>query len=149
MSVRTTFAALALLGPAGLASQNVAEVQVAPPSVTIKVGERTGLLATAFDRVGNVIPTVRLIWQSNNIQVAKVDNDGTVTGVSGGVAIIEARVGTRKGQAVGQVVGASLQAGGGQAPAPPRPPTGQQPPPQALRRQPRRAGPRSVLRMRA
>ena len=147
MSVRTTFAALALLGPAGLASQNVAEVQVAPPSVTIKVGERTGLLATAFDRVGNVIPTVRLIWQSNNIQVAKVDNDGTVTGVSGGVAIIEARVGTRKGQAVVQVVGASLQAGGGQAQTPPRPPTGQQPPSEALVGQPAGTGPASVLRI--
>src|SRR5256886_7549805 len=41
------------------------------------------LLATAFDRAGNVIPTVRFIWSSNNVSVAKVDNDGTVTGVAG------------------------------------------------------------------
>src|SRR5207245_4000501 len=86
--------------------------------VTIKVGERTGLLATAFDRIGNVIPTVRVIWSSNNVQVARVDNDGTVSGVAGGVAIIEARVGARKGQAAVQVIGA--------APASAQPPQGGQ-----------------------
>src|SRR5436309_1307136 len=89
--------------PGALLAQNVAEVQVAPPSVTMKVGERSGLLATAFDRVGNVIPTVRIAWSSNNVAVAKVDNSGTVTGVGGGVAIIEAHAGTRKGQAAVQV----------------------------------------------
>src|SRR2546421_177992 len=95
-------------------AQNVSEVQAAPPTVTVKVGERSGLLATAFDRAGNVIPTVRFIWSSNNMFVAKVDNDGTVTGVAGGVAIVEARVGARRGQAAVQVLGppaAGTQAG--------------------------------------
>ncbi len=119
---------LTVLGVPGAASaQNIAEVQVAPPSITIKVGERSGLLATAFDRAGNVIPTVRVIWSSNNVAVARVDNNGTVTGVAGGVAIIEARAGARKGQAAVQVVGApaATPAGGAtqptagpQAPAP-------------------------------
>ena len=109
-------AAALLLGlPGALVAQNVAEVQVAPPSITLKVGERSGLLATAFDRVGNVIPTVRVFWSSNNIQIARVDNSGTVTGVGNGVAIIEARVGSRKGTAAVQVVG-------GTAPPPPRSP---------------------------
>src|SRR5438309_4346393 len=107
-------AALLFLGfPATVLAQNVAEVQVAPPTVTIKVGERTGLLATAFDRAGNVIPTVRFLWGSNNVVVARVDNNGTVAGIANGVAIIEARAGTRKGQAVVQVVG-----GGATPPAP-------------------------------
>src|SRR5256886_12678940 len=95
-------------------AQNVSEVQVAPPTVTVKVGERTGLLATAFDRAGNVIPTVRFNWGSNNVVVARVDNNGTVTGVANGVAIVEARAGSRKGQAVVQVVG------GGAPPVAPR-----------------------------
>src|SRR5436853_6564800 len=86
-------------------AQTVTEVQVAPPSVTIRVGEKSGLLATAFDRVGNVIPTARVVWSSNNLAVAKVDNNGTVSGMGGGVAIIEARVGARKGTAAVQVVG--------------------------------------------
>src|SRR6266513_2972138 len=96
--------------PGAVSAQNIAEVQVAPPSITIRIGERSGLLATAFDRAGNVIPTVRLIWSSNNVAVARVDNNGTVTGVGGGVAIIEARAGTRKGQAALQVVGAPASA---------------------------------------
>src|SRR6266567_6359041 len=99
--------AFGLLLPTALVAQSVAEVQVAPPSVTIRVGERTGLLATAFDRIGNVIPTVRIIWSSNNVNIAKVDNNGTVTGVANGVAIIEARVGARRGQAAIQVTGGS------------------------------------------
>src|SRR2546427_1130304 len=151
MIARTLVAGLALAVPPILHAQNVAEVQVAPPSVTIKVGERTGLLATAFDRIGNVIPTVRVIWSSNNVQVARVDNDGTVSGVAGGVAIIEARVGARKGQAAVQVIGAAPasaqppqggQAGGGR-------PTGAggQPAIEPLAGQPPGSGPASVLRI--
>jgi len=108
--------------PGAVSAQNIAEVQVAPPSVTIRIGERSGLLATAFDRAGNVIPTVRLIWSSNNVAVARVDNNGTVTGVGGGVAIVEARAGTRKGQAAVQVVGAAA------APPPTPPASGANPP---------------------
>ena len=123
MSLRSCTALLLLNVPAAALAQNVAEVQVAPPTVTIKVGERTGLLATAFDRAGNVIPTVRFLWGSNNVVVARVDNNGTVTGVANGVAIVEARAGTRKGQAVVQVVGG----GSGAPPVGPRtePPAGQ------------------------
>ena len=115
MTARRLFLLTGLGLPGAVSAQNIAEVQVAPPSVTIRIGERSGLLATAFDRAGNVIPTVRLIWSSNNVAVAKVDNNGTVTGVGGGVAIIEARAGTRKGQAAVQVVGAA-------AAPPPTPP---------------------------
>src|SRR5437773_11727968 len=104
--LRAVPAALLLCLPGAALAQNVAEVQVAPPSVTIKVGEKNGLLATAFDRVGNVIPTARVIWSSNNVAVAKADNNGTVTGMGGGVATTEARVGARKGTAAVQVVGA-------------------------------------------
>src|SRR5213593_4289653 len=132
--------------PGATAAQNVAEVQVAPPTVTIRVGERSGLLATAFDRIGNVIPTVRIIWSSNNINVAKVDNNGTVTGVANGVAIVEARVGTRRGQAAVQVTG-------GSAPAPPPGPPPAAPPPAAppgpdpFAGQPAGSGPAAALRL--
>src|SRR6267378_2382847 len=119
---RGLIAALALAIPGTAAAQNVAEVQVAPPSITIRVGERSGLLATAFDRIGNVIPTVRIIWSSNNVNIAKVDNNGTVTGVGNGVAIIEARIGPRRGQAAVQVTG------GAAAPPPPGPPPAAPPP---------------------
>src|SRR5467141_4608714 len=145
---RGLIAALALAIPGTGAAQNVAEVQVAPPSVTIRVGERSGLLATAFDRIGNVIPTVRIIWSSNNVGVAKVDNNGTVTGVANGVAIIEARVGARRSQAAVQVTG------GGPASPPPAPPNAPPaappaapPGPDPFAGQPAGTGPAAALRL--
>src|SRR5213593_475109 len=135
--------ALACSIPGAVAAQNVAEVQVAPPTVTIRAGERTGLLATAFDRIGNVIPTVRIIWSSNNINVAKVDNNGTVTGVANGVAIIEARVGARRGQAAVQVTGGAAAPPPLAAPAAPPPPPG----PDPLAGQPAGSGPAAALRL--
>src|SRR5436189_4231465 len=138
---------LGLLLPTALVAQSVAEVQVAPPSVTIRAGERTGLLATAFDRIGNVIPTVRIIWSSNNVNIAKVDNNGTVTGVANGVAIIEARVGARRGQAAIQVTGGASAA---PPPAPPAAPPAAPPPPPGpdpYLGQPAGTGPAAALRL--
>src|SRR5712671_4338424 len=140
-------APLPLLAPRVLTAQNVAEVQVAPPSVTIRVGERTGLLATAFDRIGNVIPTVRIIWSSNNVNVAKVDNSGTVTGIANGVAIIEGRVGARRGQAAVQVTGGAAPAPPAAPPAGPPPPPPPPPGPDPLAGQPAGSGPAAALRL--
>ena len=148
MMHRGPLAALALTIPGAALAQNVAEVQVAPPTITIKVGERSGLLATAFDRIGNVIPTVRIIWSSNNLAVAKVDNNGTVTGVGNGVAIVEARVNQRKGQAAVQVTGGA----GAPPPTAPPPTTPVQPPgtpgsPDPLGGQPAGSGTAAALRL--
>src|SRR5258708_21051515 len=104
MTARTLIA-LSLALPGALAAQNVAEVQVAPPSVTVKVGERSGLIATAFDRNGNVIPTVRISWTSNNVAVAEAEKEGRGRGIASGVVIISAGSGTRSGTAAVQVVG--------------------------------------------
>src|SRR5258705_1580803 len=123
---RGLIVALACLLPGAAGAQNVAEVQVAPPTVTIRVGERSGLLATAFDRIGNVISTVRIILSSNNVNVSKVDNSGTITGVANGVAIIEARVCARRGQASIQVTLGAMA-----PPAPPLPRPLAAPPPPA------------------
>ena len=146
MMRRGLLGAFGLLLPAALAAQSVAEVQVAPPTVTIRAGERTGLLATAFDRIGNVVPTVRIIWSSNNVGVAKVDNNGTVTGVANGVAIIEARVGARRGQAAIQVTGGANAA---PPPAPPPGPAAPPPPPgpDPFSGQPPGSGPAAALRL--
>src|SRR5205814_9088510 len=151
MTARRSLLLTVLAYPGALSAQNIAEVQVAPPSVTIRIGERSGLLATAFDRAGNVIPTVRIIWSSNNVAVAKVDNNGTITGVANGIAIIEARAGPRRGQAAVQVVGGSAPA---QPPAPPPggPPAAPPPaPPPAgvdpLAGQPPGSGPAVALRL--
>lgn len=129
MISRVGLPAALLLAAAGapLAAQTVAEIQVAPPSISIKVGERYGLLATAYDRVGNVLPAARVTWVSNNPQVAKVDNTGNVLGVAAGATIVEARSGQRRGQAVVQVgaaagTGEAGQAGGAVDPLAGQPP---------------------------
>src|SRR5258708_36545161 len=110
MSARRSFLLIVLAYPGAVSAQNIAEVQVAPPSVTIKVGERSGLLATAFDRAGNVIPTVRIIWSSNNVAAARAGNNGAVTGCARGVARVEAPPGPPKGQDAAQVGGARPRA---------------------------------------
>src|SRR3970282_1501434 len=47
------------------ACRTIAEIPIAPPQVTLKGGERSGRLATAFDRLGNVIPTAQFRWTSS------------------------------------------------------------------------------------
>ena len=143
MTPLTRVAAFLIALPGAAAAQNVAEVQVAPPAVTLRVGERSGLLATAFDRAGNVIPTVRVLWSSNNTQVAQVDNNGRVTGIANGVAIIEGRVGARKGSAAVQVVGGAKPAAQSQPP----PQLGTPPSDAASAGQPLGTGPATVLRI--
>ncbi|MGH7612454.1 MAG: Ig-like domain-containing protein, partial [Gemmatimonadales bacterium] len=127
--------------------QNVSEVQVAPPSITIKAGERYGLLATAYDRAGNVMPTARPVWSSNNPSVARVDNNGTVIGVASGVAIVEARVGQRRGQAAVQVTGSMPAAGGGGAAGTGATPSGGGAAADPFAGQPPGSGPAAALRI--
>lgn len=84
---------LLLLAAAGvcLAQKPVAEVQVAPPSVTLKAGTTQRLTALAYDADGNVIAAgVRYVWSSNNVNVVRVDSTGTVTAVAAGTAVIRA-----------------------------------------------------------
>jgi len=138
---------LAALSGRSLGAQNVAEVTVAPPQVSLKVGERTGLLATAFDRLGNVIASVRFIWSSNNPQVVRVDNNGTVTGVAPGVAIVEARVGSRRGVTAVQVTGAPAARPAAAPPPPAAAPAAAAPAVDSLAGQPPGSGAAVALRI--
>jgi uncharacterized protein YjdB len=83
---------LFLAAPRAAPAQNaVAEVQVAPPSVTLQVGAKQRLSALAYDADGNVIASgVRYVWSSNNVNVARVDSTGVVTAEAPGSAVIRA-----------------------------------------------------------
>jgi len=90
------------------------------PTVTLRVGERSGLLATAFDRIGNVIPPSA----SSGRPTTSTSRRSTTTAPSPGsqrCAIVEARVGARRGQAAVQVTGGAT--------APPPPPAAPAAPP--------------------
>jgi uncharacterized protein YjdB len=81
---------LAVAAP--LHAQTVAEVQVTPETMTLGLGERQTIFATAYDRQGNIIPNARFTFWSSDTLVAKVGKEGAVVGVSPGLAKIEARV---------------------------------------------------------
>ncbi len=82
---------LLLSATTATAQKPVAEVQVAPAAVTMRVGGERKLAAMAYDADGNVIATgVRYRWHSNNVNVARVDSTGTVTAVGVGSAVVRA-----------------------------------------------------------
>lgn len=68
--------------PAALGAQNVAEVDAQPRSLTLAVGERKEVLATAYDARGNNILSVQFTWQSTNPEVVRVEEDRSIAGVA-------------------------------------------------------------------
>ncbi|HWP38330.1 MAG TPA: Ig-like domain-containing protein [Gemmatimonadales bacterium] len=98
------------------AAPAVAQIEVAPPTVTLSVGGRQGVLATAYDARGQVLATARITWSSTNVAVARVEQDprepgvATIIGVAPGIVSIEATAGGRRGQVAVQVTGAGATA---------------------------------------
>jgi Tol biopolymer transport system component/uncharacterized protein YjdB len=85
-------AGLAFASAASARAQTVAEVQVTPETLTLAVGGRQTLFATAYDRQGNLIPNARFTFWSSDTNVAKVARNGAVVGVGAGLAKVEARI---------------------------------------------------------
>jgi len=112
--------ALGLVAAADARAQAVAELEVLPPTVTLQVGQRQGVVATAYDARNNVLPTVRITWSSTNLAVARVDPDprqpgvATIVGVAPGIALIEAEAGGRRGTVQVQVGGVGAAPPGAQ-----------------------------------
>jgi Tol biopolymer transport system component len=59
--------------------------------MTLGVGQKQALFATAFDQRGNLIPTAKFTFWSSDTLIAQVRKDGSVFGVKPGLAKIEAR----------------------------------------------------------
>jgi uncharacterized protein YjdB len=86
-----------VIGPLGsVAGQTAAEVQITPETVTLGVGQRQALFATAYDRQGNIIANARFTFLSSDTLIAKVTPEGAVLGVSPGLTKVEARVQGRR-----------------------------------------------------
>src|SRR6185436_3771826 len=113
--VTMLLAALGLSGASLVAAQTaaIADVQVAPPSVNLNAGQRSSVFATAYDSRGNVVATSRIVWSTTNAAVVRLEVDSTspevanLVGMGPGAAVIEARVGNRRGVATVQVSGAA------------------------------------------
>ena len=87
-------AGLALTVPAGslrAQAQSVSEIQVTPETMTLGVGQKQALFAAAFDSRGNLLAAAKFTFWSSDTMIARVRKDGTVLGVTPGLAKVEAR----------------------------------------------------------
>lgn len=92
----TGFALATLIPGAPAAAQTVSEVQVTPETMTLGVGQKQAIFAAAFDQRGNLIPSAKITFWSSDTLIAQVRKDGTVLGVTPGLAKIEARTQGRR-----------------------------------------------------
>jgi uncharacterized protein YjdB len=82
-------------------TQAVSEIQVTPETMTLGVGRKQALFAAAFDGRGNLIASAKFTFWSSDTMIARVRKDGTVLGITPGLAKIEARAqGKRASMAV-------------------------------------------------
>lgn len=81
---------------AGAQVQSIAEIQVTPETMTLGVGQKQALFAAAFDSRGNLIASAKFTFWSSDTMIARVRKDGTVLGITPGLAKIEARAQGRR-----------------------------------------------------
>ncbi|MFI5234113.1 MAG: Ig-like domain-containing protein [Gemmatimonadales bacterium] len=93
LSAFVGLAAVAFATP--VAAQNVADLQITPEAMSIKVGQAQSLSPEAFDGVGNIIGTAKFTYRSLNPSVARVDREGRVVGAGVGTTTIEVRSGKK------------------------------------------------------
>jgi uncharacterized protein YjdB len=86
----------ALPRDAAAQAQSVSEIQVTPETMTLGVGQKQALFAAAFDVRGNLIASAKFTFRSSDTLIARVRKDGTVLGITPGLAKIEARSNGRR-----------------------------------------------------
>ena len=97
--------------PARLAAQSVSEVQVTPETMTLAVGQKQPIFATAYDRQGNLMAAAKFTFWSSDTAIAKVSREGTVLGIAAGLAKVEARTQGRRASLAVLITGGSSGAG--------------------------------------
>ena len=94
------------------AAQTVSEVQVTPETMTLGVGQKQPIFATAYDRHGNLIATAKFTFWSSDTSIARVSREGSVQGVAPGLAKVEARVQGRRASLAVLITGGAATNGG-------------------------------------
>ena len=79
--------------------RGVATVTVAPPQLTLKVGETGDLIATPRDADGEAISGRQITFSSDNPLIATVSGTGHVTAVATGLTVVTATVEGKSGTA--------------------------------------------------
>ena len=72
--------------------RRIAVITIRPATPSIDVGGTVQLAATAYDTESNIVSQATFAWSSFNEAVAAVSDDGLVTGVAAGTAIIDAKI---------------------------------------------------------
>jgi Bacterial Ig-like domain (group 2) len=86
-------------GPASaIVTAGVARVDVAPPSVSLTVGETMQLSATAYDDAGQPLQGRQFTWTTSNAAVATTTGGGLVSAVAPGAVTITASTAGHDGQ---------------------------------------------------
>jgi Big-like domain-containing protein len=73
----------------------VASVRLSKDTATLVPTQRLALTATPFDAHGNVVVGLSTTWSSNAPSVATVAQDGIVTGVAAGIAVVTGTIAGR------------------------------------------------------
>jgi len=110
------FGAAVSLAPVPASAQRrpaVASIQITPPEPQVEAGKTITLYATAYDVGNNLIGEITDFHWTSNSGHATIDQNGTATGVSAGVATITARYGTGARAKASQVT-LTVTAPGGQ-----------------------------------
>jgi Tol biopolymer transport system component len=113
----TGIALAALVPGASARAQAVSEVQVTPETMTLGVGQKQPIFATAFDQKGNLIASAKFTFWSSDTLIAQVRKDGTVIGVKPGLAKIEARVQGKRASLAVLITGSAPGEASGSRPA--------------------------------
>lgn len=100
-------------------AQTASELQVTPETMTIGVGQKQRIFAAAYDRQGNLLQAAKFTFWSSDTLIAKVGLDGTVVGVSPGLAKVEARLPGRRASLAVLVTGSERAEDSGHGAAPP------------------------------
>jgi uncharacterized protein YjdB len=114
-------AVVAALGAPVVRAQDVADLDAVPRSLTLAVGERREVLATAYDARRNTILEVDFTWSSADPSVVQVEEDPSIAGVAyvigamGGSTTVTVSVGSRSREIAVTVSTSAGPVGTGQA----------------------------------
>lgn len=70
--------------------QRVVTVRIVPDNVDVYVAAGTTLVATPYDNKGNTVTGRSVVWTTNNAAVASISQNGQVTGLVPGTAVVTA-----------------------------------------------------------
>lgn len=82
-----------------VSDREVAIVQIAPTSVSVRIGTTVTLVAQTLDAEGRTLTQRNISWSSSNTAIATVTNEGVVTALAVGAATITATSEGRSGTA--------------------------------------------------